>query len=137
MDDNKSVFSYILNKLKDNEDSIKYNIGIVATILSGKNSDLLEPINVNIELTNNDIINVGVTSIDGRMSLTIADKSLIPIFINDDILKVKIMTDDIDKLLSNTTHITLRNLNIGTIKNINDLLHKLDNNTVNDELKEV
>lgn len=103
-----SITEYIVNLLNDKKEQIEFNIGIVATILAGGNTDLLDPFDIAISLPNDVIMKVDVKSVNGNMTIGISSKDIEYLFTNGMYVTAKIDTPNLDaileKLASNIMH---------------------------------
>ena len=112
--------TYIFNKLKEQEDAIKYNIGIVAGILAGSDNPALEPIPINIILPGNNKIILSVISTDGVMVMKANTKSEY-VFTDDREPIVNLTNLDFDIILDNFAIAIVNSFNNAMVKSITNI----------------
>ena len=114
------VKTYVFNKLKEQEDAIKYNIGILAGILAGSDNPALEPIPTNIVLPGDCEIIISVISTDGVMGIKAITKSEY-VFIDDREPMANLTNPDFDIILDNLTIAITNSFNNTMVKTITNI----------------
>ena len=112
--------TYVFNKLKEQEDAIKYNICILAGILAGSDNPALEPIPVNVILPGDNIMTISILAIDSVMTMKASTKSEY-VFMDDREPIVNLTNPDFDIILDNFAIAIANSFNNAMVKSITNI----------------
>jgi hypothetical protein len=110
MSQGKSIESKVYDLIKEHEEAIKYNLGIIASILADNDNELLEPLKIDIKFPNDTILKINARAINGKMELIADGPDIDYIFSNGEKVIVQVSSPDIERVLKNLAYLITHNL---------------------------